>query len=355
MKNKKVLDTKDDLINMPKVGEVVEGRVVGKARSALFLDLGIMGNGIIYGREYYIAKDDLKNLEIGAQVSAKIIEPENEDGYRELSLKEASQELVWEELRRKKEKEEIFEVKISGANKGGLLAQVSGVSAFLPVSQLCSEHYPRVEKGDQQKILIELQKFIGKALKVKILDLSLKENKLILSEKAKEINKIKEILQDYKVGDMVEGKVTGIVDFGVFIKFGKGEGELEGLCHLSELDWQLIEDPSKIVESGQEVKAKIIEIKDNKVSLSLKALKENPWDGIEKKFKKNDILKGEVTKFNPFGAFIQVAPKIQGLIHISEFGSQKKMAEVLEIGKEYKFQLLSLDPAKHSMILSLKK
>ncbi len=340
---------------MPKIGEVVEGRIVGVGRSSDYLDLGALGTGIIYGKEFQIAKSELKNLNVNDKVSAKIIDPENEEGYRELSLREASQELDWDELREKREKGEIFEAKITGANKGGLLAQVLGIPAFLPVSQLSSEHYPRIENADQQKILTELQKFVGKSLEVKILDLSSKERKLILSEKAKEINKIKELLKEYKVGDVVEGEVTGIVDFGAFIKFPNDtEEKLEGLCHLSELGWQLVEAPSNVVKVGQKVKAKIIEISNFKISLSIKALKEDPWKDIEKKFKKDDIIKGEVTKINPFGAFVQVAPKIQGLIHISEFGSQKKISASLEIGKKYKFQILSIDPPKHSMLLKLK-
>ncbi len=351
-KKNKILDK---IEKVPKVGEILTGQVIGQGRSAVYLDLGAFGTGVIYGKEFYAAKDSLRNLEEGTQVSAKLIELENEEGYRELSIEQASQELVWEELNKKKEKGEIFEVKISGANKGGLLTQVSGIPAFLPVSQLSSEHYPRVEGGDQQKILRELQKFINQKLTVKILDLSSKDNKLILSEKAREIGKIREILKQYKIGDIVEGIVTGIVDFGVFIKFGKGNKQIEGLCHLSELDWQLIEDPSDIVKIGQKVKAKIISITDDKVSLSLKALKKNPWEDIEKKFKKGDIIKGKVIKFNPFGAFVRIAPKIQGLIHISEFGSQEKMKQELEMGKEYNFQILSVDPSRYSIILRLKK
>jgi len=242
-----------------------------------------------------------------------------------------------------------LEVSISGANKGGLLTEVSGVPAFLPVSQLLPENYPRVEKGDSMKILQELQKFVGKDLKVKIFDLDARQGKLILSEKAKENEKIKEMLKKYKLGDVVEGEITGVTDFGVFIKFN----DLEGLIHISELDWQLIEDPADIVKIGDKAKAKIISINEDKVSLSLKALKQDPWQDIEGQFKKGEVVKGKVTKFNPYGAFVELAPKIQGLIHISEFGTKTKMQEVLKIGEKYKFQVLSLDPKKHRMSLKL--
>lgn len=341
----------NNLLKPPKIGEIIEGKIISKGRSVLFLDLGKLGTGIIYGKEFQEAKDTLKNLKIGDNIFAKIIELEDEEGYIELSVSQAGMELAWEALIQKKERGESLIIKILGANKGGLLTEISGISGFLPVSQLSSEHYPRVEGGDLTRILRELQKFIGKEMEVQIFDLDSKTGKLILSEKATKTERIKEILKNYKVGEVVEGEITGLTDFGAFIKFGK-EG-LEGLIHISELDWQLIEDPAEIVKVGEKVKAKIIEISGDKVSLSLKALKKDPWKDIEKKYKKGDIISGKVTKFNLFGAFVKISPKIQGLCHISEFGSKSKMEEILKIGKKYNFQILSIDPAEHRMSLKL--
>lgn len=354
-----------NLIKMPKIGEIVEGKVIGKGKASVFFDLGALGAGIIYGKEFYEAKKMLKNLKEGDVVLAKIIDLENEDGYIELSLTKASKEIAWETLKQKFESGETFSVKILGANKGGLLAEISGIPAFLPTSQLSFENYPKVEGGESQKILKELQKLIGKEFEVKIFDLDQKENKLILSEKTKEDERIKEALKNFKVGDVVEGEITGIVDFGAFIKFNSSVSatdekpplNLEGLIHISELDWQLVKDPSEIVKIGEIVKAKIIDISNGKVSLSLKALKENPWLNI--KLKKGDIVKGKVTKFNPFGAFVQLildsdrTETIQGLCHISEFGTQEKMEEALKIGKEYDFQILSLDLLEHKISLKI--
>ncbi|MBZ9572065.1 S1 RNA-binding domain-containing protein [Patescibacteria group bacterium] len=350
---KKILKTQGNLLMPPKIGEIVKGKIIGKGRSAVFLDLGALGTGIIYGKEFYETKEILKDFKTGENIFAKIIDLENEEGYIELSVSQAGKELTWETLKQKREGDETLKVKILGANKGGLLAEISGISGFLPVSQLSVEHYPRVEGGDSAKILRELQKFIGKELEVKIFDLDQKEKKLILSEKATETGRIKETLKNYKVGDVVEGEITAILDFGAFIKFG--EENLEGLIHISELDWRIIEDPSGIVKINQKVKVKIIKISEEKVFLSLKALKKDPWKNIEKKYKKRDKISGEVTKFNPFGAFIKITPKIQGLCHISEFGSQKKMAEILEIGKKYDFEILSIEPTEHRMSLKLVK
>ena len=346
---KEILE-KDNLLKPPKVGEIVEGKVVAKEKSGFYLDLGAIGTGIIYGKEFSEAKRALKNLKIGDNVFAKIVDIENEDGYVELSISEAGRELTWENLKQKKEKGEIISVKIVGANKGGLLAEISGIPGFLPVSQLSSEHYPKVEDGETTKILRELQKFIGKELSVQIFDLDPKVDKLILSEKSKEVKKIKEILKNYKIGEVVKGEITGIVDFGAFLRFGEN---LEGLIHISELDWAIIENPSEIVKVGEIVRAKIIEISNDKVFLSLKALKKDPWQNIDKKYKKGGVVRGEVTKLNPFGVFVKITSKIQGLCHISEFISREKMEEKLKIGEKYNFRILEIRSAEHRMSLAL--
>ncbi len=350
---KNFIQAKKDLIQPPRAGEVVEGKVIGIGKSALYLDLGAFGTGIIYGKEFKEAKNTLKDLNIGDKVSAKVINLETEEGFVDLSLRKANQEMAWEKVKEKKEKSESIKVSISEVNKGGLLTELFDIPAFLPVSQLSPANYPRVEDGDPGKILKELQKFIGQEIEVKILDISQKENKLILSEKAKAAEEIKDILEKYKVGDIVDGEVTGISNFGVFIKFGKNKDGLEGLIHISELDWKLIEDPSEIVKVDQKVKAKIINIEKNRVFLSLKALKKDPWKDVEKKYKKGDIIKAKVIKFKPFGALVQVTSNIQGLIHISEFGSQGKMEEALKVGEKYDFEISLIDPAEHKIVLKL--
>lgn len=387
---KNILEDKEDLLKPLRVGKIVEGKIIGIDRATTFLDLGIMGTGIIYGREFIEAKEILRGKKIGNKIYAKIIELDNEEGFIELSVAQAGKEIAWQEFSQQRKEGKIIKVKIIKANKGGLIAEIKGISAFLPVSQLAPEHYPRIKGGETSHILRELQKFIGKELEVKILDLNQKDNQLILSEKAKEAEKIKGILKNYKVGNIVDGEITGVVDFGVFIKFlpsdlrrpkptTVGEGRspsakeglliqdkpakaptsinktfsLEGLIHISELDWKIVEDPLEIVKVGQKVRAKIIEISDDKVSLSLKALKKDPWEGIEKKYKKGGVVSGKVSKLNPFGAFVRIAPKIQGLCHISEFGSQKKMEEDLRIDKNYNFKILLIEPKEHRMTLRL--
>lgn len=336
------------------MGDVIEGKIIGKESSCLFIDLAPQGIGVIRGREFHEARGRIKDLTTGKKIFAKVISPETDEGYIELSLKDAQKEIVWQELEQKKEEKESLTVKILGANKGGLLTNVNGVPAFLPVSQLSNKNYPKVEEGNPQKILKKLQDFIGKELQVNIFSLDQKQNQIILSERLKETEEKKEILKKYQVEDVVEGEITAICDFGTFVKFPlnkKEEEKVEGLIHISELDWQLVEDPAKVVKIGEKVKAKILQITGDKVFLSLKALKENPWQDIEKKLKKGDIIKGKVKKLNPYGAFVEVLPKIQGLCHISEFGSQKKMEETLKVNESYNFKILLIDPAEYKVTL----
>ncbi len=348
-----------EISSAPSIGSLIEGKIVARDRSSLYIDLGPQGTGIIFGKEFYEAKDAIKNLNIGDKVLSKIVELENEDGYCELSLRDAVKDINWQKIREMKDNEEIVKVKITSVNKGGLLTIVNGLAAFLPVSQLSPENYPRVADADKQKILKELQKFIGKTLEVKVLDFLPEEGKLILSEKAKSEQALKEILKNYKKGDIVEGKITGIADFGVFIKFPAAEvnqdSSIEGLIHISELDWQLVQNPNEVVKIGEVIKAQIIDINKNQVFLSLKALKENPWEEVEKKFKKGDTIKGKVTSFSPFGTFVEVLPKIRGLCHISEFKSQKEMEESFKIGETYNFEILLIEPKEHRMSLKLIK
>jgi len=334
-------------LHIPKVGDIVKGEVLGINKNSLFVDLKNFKTGIILAKELRKNPKFFKSIKIGDKIDVKILGLENEDGYVEVSLEEAGLEQGWKKLEKIMKEGEVIKAKVSKANKGGLILDMSGLQAFMPVSQLSAEKYPRVENGNTQKILQALQKLVSKELQVKIIDLDPKEEKIIVSEKATKEKELQEILKKYKVGDVVEGTVTGIVDFGVFVKFN----DLEGLVHISELAYQLIEDPNEIVKVGEKVKAKIIEIDKDKISLSIKALKKNPWENVRDKYKTDQIVKGKVTKFNPFGAFVQLDKNIHGLAHISEFGTEKKMKEMLEIGKKYDFKILSIKPKGYRMAL----
>lgn len=352
---------KTSAAKLPKVGDVITGMVANKESLTLYADFGALGVGIVYGREFREASDIIKKMNIGDALSAKVVELENDRGFIELSLKDAGYTLAWDDLIKKKDTGEIIEVEIREANKGGLMAEINNIPAFMPVSQLATKHYPRVDGGDKSKILMELQKFAGQKFKVKIIDVNQTDGKLIVSEKEAQDNDLKKILSVYKVGDVVEGEVSGVVNFGVFVKFtssaeaGEGTNELEGLVHISELDWQLIENPADTFKVGDKVSAKIISLDSDKVSLSIKALKNDPWKDAENAFKKGDQIKGTVVKLNPFGAFVRVDGDIQGLCHISEFGTDEQMRKTIETGKAYDFYVQSVSSKDHRMALGFGK
>lgn len=328
---------------------LVEGPVIDIAKSSVYIDLRPFGTGIIYGREFIAARDIIKKINIGDLVKAKIVDVENEDGYIELSLKEAKQALIWSEAEKAQKGKVQLEIAVKDANKGGLILDWQGIPGFLPASQLKSEHYPRVEDSDKEKILKELRKIVGKKLTVTIITANPKDGKLIFSEKDSNPDEKKEMISKYAVGDEVETAVSGLVDFGIFLKLEEG---LEGLVHISEIDWGLVEDPKGMFRLGDKVKAKIIEIKDGKVSLSIKALKENPWTEFEGKLKKGDIVKGAVIKFNKHGALVSIKEGVAGLVHNSNFGGENKLREKLELGKIYNFQITLFEPKEHRMTLA---
>jgi len=336
--------------NPPKKGDLVEGEVIKQDKAALYIDVQPFGTGIIYGREFNNARELIKSLKPGDEVTTKVVETENKDGYIEVSLKEAGQEIIWCEAREAKEKQEVFDLAVTNANKGGLIFDWKGLQGFLPASQLKTEHYPRVDGGDKDVILDELKKLTGEKLAVTIIDVDQKEEKLIFSEKTTEAEEMKDVLSKYKIGDVVDGEITGIVDFGVFIKV---EDKLEGLAHISELDWGLVEDPAELFEVGQKVPAQIIAIKDGKISLSVKALKFNPWETAKEKYKVDQAVKGVVLKYNQHGTLISIEEGVAGLIHISEFESEINMKEKLELGKSYDFKISLFEPEKQRLILTL--
>jgi len=314
----------------------------------LFVDLSPFRTGVIYGREFNNAKDIIKSLKPGDKIVAKIIEVENEAGYVSLSLKEARGDILWREAEEiQKNKTSLTLVSID-ANKGGLIFDWKGIQGFLPASQLKSAHFPRIQDGNKDKIEEELKKLIGEKFKLIIIATNQKEEKLIFSEKGTEMEEIKEMISKYKIGDIMEGEITGVVDFGVFVKIAEN---LEGLVHISELDWVLVENPADLFKIGQKIKAQIIDIVDGKISLSIKILKPNPWNETKDKYHVGDIAEGIVIKFNRHGALVSIEEGIAGLVHISGFKSETDLRQKLELGKSYLFQISVFEPKEHRLIL----
>ena len=333
----------------PAVESIVEGPVISIDKSAIYIDLPPIGTGIIYGREYINARDIIRKINIGDTIAAKVVDLDNVDGYIELSLKEARQAIIWSEAEKAITEKLTFDLPIKEANRGGLIIEWQGVQGFLPASQLKMEHYPRVENGDKDRILEELKNLIGQRLSVSIIAANPVEDKLIFSEKDPGKKEKLQIIEKYSIGDELEGQITGVVDFGIFVKVEEG---LEGLVHISEIDWALVDNPRTLYNVEDKVKVKVIDVKDGKISLSIKALKKNPWESATEKYKKGEIVKGVVIKFNQYGALVSIEDGVAGLVHVSEFGSEDKLKEKLELGKPYTFQITFFEPKDQKMTLS---
>jgi small subunit ribosomal protein S1 len=336
--------------NFPKVGEVVKGTVIAVGRNEVRCDLGGIAIGLVRGPEL----DKNADLRIGDEVEATVIELDNEFGELELSLKGAGRKKSWDKIKELFTQGAVIQVKVLDANKGGLIARVEGVPAFVPVSQLSPEHYPRVAGGEKARIQEKLKQLVDAMIDVKILDVNEEEEKVVVSEKAVWETKQESVLSKYKVGTQVEGDVTAVTDFGAFVRF---EQNLEGLVHISEIAWQRIDHPRDVLKVGDHVRAEIINIEGSKIFLSMKKLVEDPWKNVAAKYKVGEWVKGRVLKINPFGLFVELDPDIHGLAHISELSHKpvKDVNEIARVGDEFEFRVISVDPDNHRLGLSLRK
>jgi small subunit ribosomal protein S1 len=346
--------TMDDLLNEEAAqqlatGEVVEGKVLSVRKHEIWIDLGAHGIGLVPRREIGFAR----NLSEGDAVTASVVDTEMDEGYALLSLRKAAKDRGWDEIKRVFDAGETIEVTAYDANRGGLLIELEGIRGFLPVSQLSAEHYPRVSGADKDEILQRLNAIIGKPLHVRILDADRKQNKLIFSEKEAVRDGLQQRFEQLKVGDVVKGVITGVVDFGAFVNV---DG-IEGLIHISEISWERVNNPADYVKVGDVVEAKIIAIDKDRLSLSLKQLQEDPWVKEVEKFKKGDDVEGTVTRITPFGAFIQISPAVEALVHITELGEGEGAdpEKIFKLNEKKNFVILDIDKENRKISLSLKK
>lgn len=340
-------------IRVLKPGDMIEGKIISVTKNEVYLDLAGYGVGVVRGRELYDDQATLNSLKPGDTIEAAVVETENRDGNVELSLRQAGHERVWQKLQDLLESREVVSTKILAANKGGLMIEINNVTGFLPVSQLSIEHYPRVEEGDKNRILGILNSYVGQHFNVQVITADPEEEKLIVSEKAVFEEELQKNLSVLKIGDIVKGQITGIVDFGVFVKFD----ELEGLVHISELAWQRIENPKDLFKVGDTVQAKVIAIEKGRVSLSIKQLQNDPWQESVKKYQLGQVVKGKVSKIMPFGVFVELDQDIQGLAHLVELSHEevKNAADIVKEGEEREFKVISIEPAEHRLGLSIKQ
>jgi small subunit ribosomal protein S1 len=339
-------------LNIPKPGDVIKGVVISVGKNEVRIDIDNYRTGVVRGREILDPSREYSDIKVGDEIEATVLDLENENGDVELSFRFAGHRKAWDKLEELFRSGEPIEVKITEASKGGLLVRLNHISGFLPVSQLAPENYPRVSGGDKGKIFEKLKKFIGKSIEVRVLDVNETEEKLIVSEKAVWEERQRSVISKYKIGDVIEGEVSALAEFGAFIKFDI----LEGLVHISEIAWQRIDHPKNILKVGQCVKAEIIGIEGSKIFLSMKKLVHDPWQNVGERYRVGQKVKGTVLKVNPFGLFVELDPEIHGLAHISEL-SHKPIENPHELAKPndvIEFMVVSIEPEQHRLGLSLK-
>ncbi len=345
--------TMDDLLGLESnvkqliTGESVTGTVFSIKKHEVLVDLGPLGVGFVPRREVGFSR----TLALGDEVTASVIDTELDNGYSLLSLRKAAKDRGWDDVVAKAESGDIIEITPYDANRGGLLVEFEGVRGFLPVSQLSAEHYPRVGSSDKDEILQRLNALTSQTLKVRILDVDRKANKLIFSEKEAVKDGLAERFQSLKVGDTVKGVATGVVDFGIFVNV---EG-IEGLVHISEISWERVNNPGDYVKVGQTIDAKIIAIDKDRLSLSMKQLIKDPWLDEVEKFTPGEKVEGTVTRITPFGAFVQISPAVEALVHISELGSGSDVdpEKVFTLNERKEFVVLEVDKDNRKISLSL--
>ena len=345
-----------------KHGDVVEGTVVRIDKDEILVDIGAKSEGVVSNRELYGRHAESQpQLAVGDTVLVYVLQPESQEGHVVLSLRRAGLERKWRSMQELFEAGTIIEAPVIDHNKGGLIVDC-GIRGFVPISQIVD--FPRRPQNDQprdaaQEIAEKLQPFVGRKLRLKILEVNRKANRLILSEKValyeERREKRDELFSSLQVGQKVKGMVRSIAPFGVFIDLGG----IDGLVHKSELSWNKVNNPEAGYKVGDEVGAEVIDINHERgrISLSVRRLQPDPWHSTVADFKVGDIIEGAVTKLVNFGAFVRVRDGLEGLIHISELSHQRVAhpGDVVHEGQTLKLKIISLDSERHRLGLSLKQ
>jgi small subunit ribosomal protein S1 len=357
-----LLAEQDSDIKSFKHGDVVEGTVVRIDKDEILVDIGAKSEGVVSNRELYGRHAESQpQLAIGDVVLVYVLQPESQEGHAVLSLRRAGLERKWRSMQEQFEAGVIIEAPVIDHNKGGLIVDC-GIRGFVPISQIVD--FPRRPQNDQprdaaQEIAEKLMPFVGRKLRLKILEVNRKANRLILSEKValyeERREKRDELFSSLQVGQKVTGTVRSIAPFGVFIDLGG----IDGLVHKSELSWNKVNNPESGYKVGEEVEAEVIDINHERgrISLSIRRLQPDPWHSTVADFKVGDVIDGTVTKLVNFGAFVRVRDGLEGLIHISELSHQRVAhpGDVVHEGQTLKLKIISLDSERHRLGLSLKQ
>ena len=325
---KKKAFTMEDLLSQHKkkiiaynVGDRIEAEVVGIDSKSVFLEIGGKTQGIVVGDAFIDARSFIKHLKVGDRVRGRILITETPEGYSVVSLRNASKDYFWNKLEKKRRENETIRVVAKSTNSSGIVVDVFGLTGFIPLTHV------------GHKLIKKLTNIAGDSIKVKILDLDRRSNRIILSEKfvseEEKIDEQKRAMDKIKSGEVLTGDVSTVSNFGIFvkinIKLGKKEVPVEGLVHISEMSWEKVDAPSSLYKVGDKVKVIVIGKDEGRLSLSIKQMKNDPWENIDKKYKKDMKVKGKVVKQSGFGVFVELEPGIEGLVHITKIPPGKKL------------------------------
>lgn len=347
-----------------KYGDIVAGTIVRVEPREILIDIGAKSEGVVDAKEMEsMSGDALKKFQVGDRVLAFVLRPENRDGNVVLSLARAQLERDWRDAEELLKSEQIFEAQVAGFNKGGLIVRVGKVRGFVPATQLESNFRkkgePTPETGEVTDQGLDLSAFVGKKIKLKIIELDRARNRLILSERAAMRDWRKEqkekLLTELKEGDVRTGVVTSVTDFGAFVSLGG----VDGLIHLSELSWAKINHPRDLLKVGEKVDVKVLNVERERqrIALSLKRMQAEPWTTVEERYQVGQLVTGTITKLASFGAFARLDDNIEGLIHISELSDRRIQhpKEVVKEGDTLTLRVIRIDAARRRLGLSLKR
>ena len=352
-----LLKQQDLEIDLPQSGQIRKGTIASIAPSQVLISIGAKSEGIVSSRDLEQLTDQERDaLEVGKEVYVYVINPEDNNGNVVLSLKRAQEQLSWDSAEKYLADNEVVESKIVGFNKGGLIADVEGLRGFVPSSQV-SAMRRSMSTGDTPEQ--RWQKMVGEDITVRVIEVDRERRRLILSEKAasnESRQSIKErVLDELTVGEVYTGRVTSIANFGAFININGADG----LVHLSEISWDHIEHPKEVLEVGQEIDVKVINIDQDKkrIGLSIRVLQEDPWKERLEKYSVGELVEGTITRLTKFGAFARLEGDMEGLIHISELSENRieHPKEVLKEGDVKSLRVIRIDPEQHRIGLSLRK
>ena len=341
-------------------GDIVEGKVMDVRPGMLVIDVGYKSEGIVAGRELKTEGFDPSTVNVGDSMLVYVVKPEDDEGQLVLSVRRTKQAGLWLKLEEAKNKNEVVEATVVESNNGGLIVELGkDVRGFIPTSQLdASRVYANgvrtVGKDISARVQKRLTSLIGQTIKAKIIELDREKNRVILSEKARDIEQRDETLKKVKEGDVLHGTVSGIAPFGIFVN----AAGLEGLVHLSELSWDKVEDVGALYQPGSTVDVMVIGILDGgkRVAYSVKRLQKDPWSEAIAKYQIGDVVEGEVQRVVPYGAFVRVGNGLNGLVHISEMSDKlvKDPADIVKQGDNVKVKILSISSTERHLGLSLK-